>query len=152
MPERVIILTRLEQAHALISSYAVSSPSSSGASQVCVDQSFGRSCNERFLRHRFIPTPTNVATPISLPKRIHVAKEAVSAAWQTKTRHRSGQWRKTKRCSNDEAAALRKNHVRRRKRCVNAWRMRPKHGRLRHCSGQRTRNRRPLRQTPSRIR
>ena len=48
--------------------------------------------NGRFLRHRFLPKPTNVATPISLPKRIHVAKEAVSAARQTKTR----QW--SERC------------------------------------------------------
>ena len=45
--------------------------------------------NGRFLRHRFSPKPTNVATPNSLPKRIHVAKEAVSTAWQTKVRQRS---------------------------------------------------------------
>ena len=43
----------------------------------------------RFLRHRSSPKPTSVATPNSLPKRNHIAKEAVSAAWQTKTRHRS---------------------------------------------------------------
>ena len=48
-----------------------------------------RSPNGRFLRHRFSPKLTNVATPNSLPKRNHVAKEAVSAAWQTKTRHGS---------------------------------------------------------------
>ena len=58
---------------------------------------FGETCffntlvtdNGRFLRHRFSPKPTSVATAISLPKRNHVAKEAVSAAWQTKTRQRS---------------------------------------------------------------
>ena len=49
----------------------------------------GRSCNGRFLRHRFSPKPTNVASQNSLPKREHVAKEAVSAAWQTRTRRRS---------------------------------------------------------------
>ena len=67
--------------------------------------------NGRFLRHRFSPKLTNVATPISLPKRNHVAKEAVSAAWQTKTRFRSSQTLQTERFSKDEAAALRKNHV-----------------------------------------
>ena len=36
--------------------------------------------NGRFLRHRFSPKPKVIATPISLPKRNHVAKEAVSAA------------------------------------------------------------------------
>ena len=49
-----------------------------------------RSHNGRFLRHRFSPKPTNVATPNSLPKRINVAKETVSAAWQTRTHHRNG--------------------------------------------------------------
>ena len=68
---------------------------------------------EGFYDTAFSLKATSVATQTSLPKNFHVAKEAVSAAWQTKTRHRSGQWRKTKRCSNDEAAALRKNHVRR---------------------------------------
>ena len=48
-----------------------------------------RSHNGRFLRHRFFSKPTNVAAQNSLPKRKHVAKEAVSAAWQTKTRQRS---------------------------------------------------------------
>jgi len=43
----------------------------------------------RFLRHRFSPKPKVVATPNSLPKRNHIAKEAVSAARQTKTRQRS---------------------------------------------------------------
>ena len=38
--------------------------------------------NERFLRHRFSPKSKSVATLFSLPKRIHVAKEAVSAAWK----------------------------------------------------------------------
>ena len=33
--------------------------------------------NGSFLRHRFSPKPTSVATPNSLPKRNHVAKEAV---------------------------------------------------------------------------
>ena len=47
------------------------------------------SANGRFLRHRFSPKSTNVATVNSLPKRNHVAKEAVSAAWQTRTRQRS---------------------------------------------------------------
>ena len=45
--------------------------------------------NGRFLRHRFSPKPKVVATTFSLPKRNRVAKEAVSAAWQTKTRQRS---------------------------------------------------------------
>ena len=45
--------------------------------------------NGRFLRHRFSPKPKSVATPNTLPKRNHVAKQAVSAAWQTKTRQRS---------------------------------------------------------------
>ena len=67
--------------------------------------------NGRFLRHRFSPKPTSVATSNSLPKRNHVAKEAVSAAWQTKARHRSDQTGQTERCSKDEAAALRKTHV-----------------------------------------
>ena len=47
--------------------------------------------NGRFLRHRFSLKPTSVATPNSLPKRNHVAKEAVSAAWQTTTRQRNQQ-------------------------------------------------------------
>ena len=47
------------------------------------------SYNGRFLRHRFSPKPTSVVTPNSLSKRIHVAKEAVSAAGQTNTRQRS---------------------------------------------------------------
>jgi len=58
--------------------------------------------NGRFLRHRFSPKPTSIATLNSLPKRNHVAKEAVSA----------------KRCSRDEAVALRKNHVARRRSYV----------------------------------
>ena len=45
--------------------------------------------NGRFLRHRFSPKPKVIATRNSLPKRNHVAKEAVSAAWQTSTRQRS---------------------------------------------------------------
>ena len=45
--------------------------------------------NGRFLRHRFSPKPKVIATQISLPKRNHVAKEAVSAAWQTRMRQRS---------------------------------------------------------------
>jgi hypothetical protein len=53
-----------------------------------------RSCNGRFLRHRFSPKPTSVAITISLPKRNHVAKEAVSAALQTRTRQRSERIRK----------------------------------------------------------
>ena len=47
--------------------------------------------NGRFLRHRFSPKSTSVATQISLPKRNRVAKEAVSAARQTKRCHRSEQ-------------------------------------------------------------
>ena len=43
-----------------------------------VDSLNGRSPNERFLRHRFSPKPTSVATPNSLPKRNHVAKEATA--------------------------------------------------------------------------
>ena len=66
--------------------------------------------NGRFLRHRFSPKPKVFATPISLPKRNHVAKEAVSAAQQTSTRQRSERICKPNLCSNDEAAALRKNH------------------------------------------
>ena len=72
------------------------------------------SANGRFLRHRFSPKPRNVATENSLPKRNHVAKEAVSAAWQTSRRQRSEPILQTKRSSKDEAAALRKNHVSRR--------------------------------------
>ena len=72
------------------------------------------STNGRFLRHRFSPKPTNVATPNSLPKRIHVAKEAVSTALQTNSRQRSERPWQTKRCAKDEAVALRKNHVVRR--------------------------------------
>ena len=69
------------------------------------------SANGRFLRHRFSSKSTNVAAASSLPKRNHVAKEAVSAAWQTNTRQRSKQIPQTERYSKDEAAALRKNHV-----------------------------------------
>ena len=47
------------------------------------------SCNGRFLRHGFFPKPEVIAIPNSLPKRNYVAKEAVSAAWQTRTRQRS---------------------------------------------------------------
>ena len=47
-----------------------------------------------FLRHRFSPKSKSVATQNSLPKRNHVAKEAVSAARQTKTRQRSERRRK----------------------------------------------------------
>ena len=47
------------------------------------------SANGRFLRHRFSPKPKVIATLFSLPKIDHVAKEAVSAAWQTRTRQRS---------------------------------------------------------------
>ena len=52
-----------------------------------------------------------IATEYSLPKRNHVAKEAVSAASQTNTRQRSEETLQTERCSKDDAAALRKNHV-----------------------------------------
>ena len=45
--------------------------------------------NGRFLRHRFSPKPTSVAIPISLPKRTHVAKEAVSPARQIKAHQQS---------------------------------------------------------------
>ena len=45
--------------------------------------------NGRFLRHRFSPKPKVIATQNSLPKRNHVAKEAVSAALQTMTRRQS---------------------------------------------------------------
>ena len=62
----------------------------------------------RFLRHRFSPKPTSVATQVSLPKTTRAAKEAVSTAWLTKTHHRSGRTWQTKRRSNDEAVALRK--------------------------------------------
>ena len=61
--------------------------------------------NGRFLRHRFSPKPTSVATQNSLPKRDHVAKEAVSTALQTKTRQRSDRTLQTKGCSSDEAVA-----------------------------------------------
>ena len=50
-----------------------------------------RAANGRFLRHRFSPKPKVIATTNSLPKRNHVAKEAVSAAWETRTRKRSEQ-------------------------------------------------------------
>ena len=52
--------------------------------------------NGTFLRHRFSPKPTSVATPTSLPKRNHVAKKAVSAALQTKTCPRSDRHGKPK--------------------------------------------------------
>ena len=71
----------------------------------------GSSPNGRFLRHRFSMKAKVIATQISLPKRNQVAKEAVSAALQTRTRQRSELICKPKRCSKDEAAALRKNHV-----------------------------------------
>ena len=45
--------------------------------------------NGRFLRHRFSPKPKVIATQNSLPKRNHVAKEAVSAALPTNARQRS---------------------------------------------------------------
>ena len=67
--------------------------------------------NGRFLRHRFSPKPTSVTTEISLPKRNHVAKEAVSTASQTKTQQPSDCMRQTEQVSSDEAVALRKNHV-----------------------------------------
>ena len=70
-----------------------------------------RSHNGRFLRHRFSMKAKVIATQISLPKRNQVAKEAVSAALQTRTRQRSELICKPKRCSKDEAAALPKNHV-----------------------------------------
>ena len=76
--------------------------------------------NGRYLRHRFSPKQTNVATPNSLPKRIHVAKEAVSTALQTNSRQRSERPWQTERYSKDEAVALRKNHVGRLKNCVHA--------------------------------
>ena len=60
---------------------------------------------------RFSPKPTSVATLNSLPKRIGVAKEAVSTAWQTKTHQRSDCTWQTEQVFNDEAVALRKNHV-----------------------------------------
>ena len=44
--------------------------------------------NGRFYDTAFSPQAKSVATPISLPKRNHVAKEAVSAAQPAKTRHR----------------------------------------------------------------
>ena len=56
----------------------------------CLNHQEVVSANGRVLRHRFSPKSENVATPISLPKRNRVAKEAVSAAWQTRTRHRRG--------------------------------------------------------------
>ena len=43
----------------------------------------------KVLRHRFSPKPKVIAIENSLPKRNRVAKEAVSAAWQTSTRQRS---------------------------------------------------------------
>ena len=74
-----------------------------------------RSHNGRFLRHRFSPKPTSVATPNSLPKRTNVAKEAVSTAWQTNPRQRPTS--QGERFSNVEAVALRKNHVVRHYHC-----------------------------------
>ena len=50
--------------------------------------------NGRFLRHRFSPKSNVIATQNSLPKRKRVAKEAVTAAWQTKTRQQSERHRK----------------------------------------------------------
>ena len=48
-----------------------------------------RSCNGRFLRHRFSPKLEVIAIQNSLPKRKHGAKETVSAALQTRSRQRS---------------------------------------------------------------
>ena len=70
----------------------------------------GRSHNGRFLRHRFSPKSKSAATPNSLPKRNHVAKEAVSAARQTQNTSTKRPTLQTERGSKDEAAALRKNH------------------------------------------
>ena len=80
---------------------------------------FGETCffntlvtdNGRFLRHRFSTKPKVIASQNSLPKRNHVAKKAVSAAWQTETRQWSERICKPNDASKDEAAALRKNHV-----------------------------------------
>ena len=52
-------------------------------------QSWVVATNGRFLRHRFSPKPKVIATQNSLPNRDHVAKEAVSAALQTRKRQRS---------------------------------------------------------------
>ena len=59
----------------------------------------------------------SVVTQNILSKRNHVAKEAVSSAWQTKTRQRSDGTQQTGRLSNGEAVALRKNHVVRQLKC-----------------------------------
>ena len=48
-----------------------------------------RAYNGRFLRHRFSPKPTSVATPNSLPKKSPVAKEVVSAAVANQTQQQS---------------------------------------------------------------
>ena len=48
---------------------------------------------------------------VILPRPARVAKEAVSTAWQIKTRQRSERPWQTERYSKDEAVALRKNHV-----------------------------------------
>jgi len=50
----------------------------------------GRSHNGKFLRHRFSSKPKVIATPHSLPKRNHVAKEAVrGVANQNATKERA---------------------------------------------------------------
>ena len=64
---------------------------------------------------------------MSLPKRNHVAKQAVSAALQTNERQRSERAWQTERCTNDEAVALRKNHVVRPATIVHAWNSIPIH-------------------------
>ena len=75
-----------------------------------------RAVHGRVVQRKVFTTPLlteakSVRNTSSLPKRNHVAKEAVSAAWQIKTRQRSERIMQSKRFSKDEAAALRKNHV-----------------------------------------
>ena len=65
----------------------------------------------RFLRHRFSPKAKKRRNRNQFTKKNHVAKEAVSTAWQTNPRQRSERTWQTERCSSDEAVALRKHHV-----------------------------------------
>ena len=70
-----------------------------------------RRITEGFYDTASLRSQKNAATQNSLPKRNHVAKEAVSTAWQTNTRQSSERTWQAERISNDEAVALRKNHV-----------------------------------------
>ena len=75
---------------------------------------YGRSYNAKLSRHRFSPKPTSIAISISLPKnkpRCQRGDVRGVAGQKAPTKRKTTQ---TKQFFNDEAAALRKNHVVRR--------------------------------------